>query len=116
MFCRLLANSHAYTGNNLQVDSTPSEEPLPPYSPESFAYLNVEHVPSITSWLNAPTEDATAGNMLCYRHMRVLRDYKDDAHKKLREGLEWMFDNELQPKLDGRYLWDLSLVHVQGVW
>ena len=34
--------------------------------------------------------------------MRILREYKSDIHKKLREGLEWMFENNLQPKLQGR--------------
>lgn len=37
------------------------------------------------------------------QHMRVLREYKSDMHKKLREGLAWMFENNLQPKLEGRY-------------
>ena len=85
----------------LQVDSNPSEGPAPTYSPEFFAHLNVEHVPSITSWLNAPTE-AAAGGIACYKHMRVLREYNGDIHKKLREGLEWMYKNDLQPKLEGR--------------
>ena len=85
-----------------QIDSTPSEEPAPTYSPESFAHLNVEHVPSITSWLSAPTEEAAAGNIAYNKHIRVLREYKSDIHKKLREGLEWMYKNDLQPKLEGR--------------
>ena len=85
----------------LQVDPTPSEGPTPVYSPESFSHLNVEHVPSTTSWLNGPTEEGVAGSYC--QHMRVLRDYKSDVHKKLREGLEWMFENDLQPKLEGRY-------------
>ena len=86
----------------MQVDSTPSEEPTPTYSPEFFANLNVEHIPSITSWLNAPTEEAAAGNVAYHQHMRVLGEYKGDIHKKLGEGLEWMFKNDLQPKLEGR--------------
>ena len=70
----------------LQVDSTPSEEPTPIYNSEFFAHLNVEHMPSITSWLNE--EEAAAGNVAYHQHMRVLREYKSDIHKKLREGLE----------------------------
>jgi hypothetical protein len=87
----------------LQIDFTPSEGPTPTYNPESFAHLNTEHVPSITSWLNSPTEEAAAGSIAYHKHMRVLREYKGDIHKKLREGLEWMYENDLQPKLEGRY-------------
>ena len=97
-----------YATDDLQIDSTPSEEPSPTYSPESFSHLNVESVPSITSWLNAPTEEAgTVG--LYNKQTKVLRNYKDDVHKKLREGLQWMFENDLQPKLEGRLDVDLSI-------
>ena len=85
-----------------QIDSTPSEEPAPTYNPEYFANLNTEYVPSITSWLNAPTEEAAAGNVAYHKHIRILREYKSDIHKKLREGLEWMYENDLHPKLEGR--------------
>ena len=64
--------------------------------------MNVEILPSITAWLNDPTEEATGWSVSHYKHVRVLREYKGDIHKKLREGLEWMYRNDLQPKLEGR--------------
>ena len=88
----------------MQIDSTPSEEPTPTYNPEYFAHLNTEYVPSITSWLNSPTEKATAGSVAYHKDIRILREYKSDIHKKLREGLEWMYENDLHPKLEGRYI------------
>ena len=89
---------------NLQIEATPSEMAAPTYSPESFVHLNPRGLPSITSLLDTPAEQATAIEdvSLNCRHTRVMKDYKGDIHKKLREGLQWMFNNELQPKLEGR--------------
>ena len=40
---------------------------------------------------------------LSCRHMRIMKEYKEDIHKKLKEGLQWMSENDLHPKLEGRY-------------
>lgn len=85
-----------------QVDSTPSEEAPPTYSLESFINLNPRSDPSVTSMLDSPELARERIRRNC-KHMRILQEYKRDINMKLREGLQWMFENGLKPKLEGRY-------------
>lgn len=92
----------------MQTDAAPSEieigEPSS-YKVEVFDSLNPRGLPTITKLLDAPAREVTAMDdvRLSCRQTRVLRRYKEDVSNKLREGLQWMLDNNLRPKLEGRY-------------
>ena len=87
-----------------QADAVLFEEASSVYSADTFNHLNPERLPSsISSLLDTP-DKAIEHTRKNNQHMRVLKEYKEDIHKKLREGLQWMFDKNLKPKLEGRYV------------
>ena len=77
---------------------TDLQGPGKPLKVDNFEHLNPELVPPLYSRLvNLENKMSSMP-----RTVQLKRDYKNDIHERLRDGLTWMYENGLYPKLEGR--------------
>lgn len=69
-----------------------------PLNIDNFEHLNPKWVPPLYSRL-VNLENKMS---LMPRTVQLKRDYRNDIHDRLRDGLTWMYENGLYPKLEGR--------------
>ena len=63
---------------------------------ESFDHMARQHITPAYSRLNRHKKNVYP--------LQLRRDYREDIHEQLRQGLTWMYDNGLAPLIEGRYI------------
>jgi hypothetical protein len=66
---------------------------------EDFLYLNPEEK---SLYYLLENQERVLSRPLEFSLLLAYKDYASDIHKKMKDGLNWMQRNNLQPKLEGR--------------
>lgn len=83
--------------DDLQVETNVAG-PGKPLKVHDLEHLNPESIPPLYSRL-VNLENKMS---LMPRTVQLKQDYRNDIHERLRDGLTWMYENGLYPKLEGR--------------
>lgn len=79
------------------------------WSIEEFDHLNKEHV-TRTSVYSRLKRQKKVEYPILFR-----KDYREDIQNRLADGLRWMYDEGLIPKLEGRYINCLMLFDLRSL-
>jgi hypothetical protein len=81
------------------------KESLKRWNIEEFYHLNKEHVARNSVYSRLKRQKKVEYPIL------FKKDYKEDIQQRLEDGLRWMHEKGLIPKLEGRYINRHCLIH-----